>query len=237
MWVSAGTTAGEMAWRRWDGIGSSGQVVGWLERMSLETSASENGENDVNECMFAGKISDSQGAERVVRAGLEDRGVDSLYVIYYVIHFLYLLFLLYFYYLLYNIYFTIKLPYVQFKCLFTNHFNMNVPTDKEVLFLIAYIYKWINIKLKSIIESNCKLVNTNRIKLLKFFSNGVKQFMMSGTTSVEIDKNNLKMLCINVLILWQLCRLIVLFFFCCCCCFFVFFEKCKCLIKTIEGLD
>ncbi len=43
MWVSAGTTAGEIAWRRWDGIGSSGQVVGWLERMSLETSASESG--------------------------------------------------------------------------------------------------------------------------------------------------------------------------------------------------
>ncbi len=42
MWVSAGTTAGEIAWRRWDGIGSSGQVVGWLERMSLEISASES---------------------------------------------------------------------------------------------------------------------------------------------------------------------------------------------------
>ncbi len=54
--MSAGTTAGEMAWRRWDGIGSSGQVVGWLERMSLETSASESKEKDVNECMFAGKM-------------------------------------------------------------------------------------------------------------------------------------------------------------------------------------
>ncbi len=46
----------EMAWRRWDGIGSSRQVVGWLERMSLETSASETKEKDVNECMFAGKM-------------------------------------------------------------------------------------------------------------------------------------------------------------------------------------
>ncbi len=49
-------TAGEMAWRRWDGIESSGQVVGWLERMSLETSASESEEKDVNECIFAGKM-------------------------------------------------------------------------------------------------------------------------------------------------------------------------------------
>ncbi len=56
IWVSAGTTAGEMTWRRWDGIGSSGQVVGWLNRMSLETSASESEEKDVNECMFAGKM-------------------------------------------------------------------------------------------------------------------------------------------------------------------------------------
>ncbi len=56
MWVSAGTTAGEIAWRRWDGIGSSGQVAGWLERVSLETSALESGEKDVNECMFAGKM-------------------------------------------------------------------------------------------------------------------------------------------------------------------------------------
>ncbi len=50
MWVSAG-----IAWRRWDGIGSSGQVA-WLERMSLETSASESGEKYVNKCMFAGKM-------------------------------------------------------------------------------------------------------------------------------------------------------------------------------------
>ncbi len=58
VWVSAGTTAGEMAWRRWDGIGSNGQVVGWPERMSLETSASESGEKYVNEFMFAGKMFD-----------------------------------------------------------------------------------------------------------------------------------------------------------------------------------
>ncbi len=52
MRVSAGTTAGEIAWRRWDGIGSRGQVEGWLERMSLEISASESGEKCVNEFMF-----------------------------------------------------------------------------------------------------------------------------------------------------------------------------------------
>ncbi len=56
MWVSAGTTAGEMAWTRWDGIGSSRQVVGWLERMSLEISVSESEEKYVNEFMFAGKM-------------------------------------------------------------------------------------------------------------------------------------------------------------------------------------
>ncbi len=31
-------------------------VVGWLDKMCLETSASESGEKDVNECMFAGKM-------------------------------------------------------------------------------------------------------------------------------------------------------------------------------------
>ncbi len=46
MWMSADTTAGETAWRRWDGIGSSGQVVEWLERMSLETSASNSEEKE-----------------------------------------------------------------------------------------------------------------------------------------------------------------------------------------------
>ncbi len=34
------------------GIGSSGQVVGLLERMSLETSVSERGEKEVRECAF-----------------------------------------------------------------------------------------------------------------------------------------------------------------------------------------
>ncbi len=32
------------------------EVVGWPERMSLETSASESGEKYVNEFMFAGKM-------------------------------------------------------------------------------------------------------------------------------------------------------------------------------------
>ncbi len=33
IWGSAGSTAGEMTWRRWDGIGSSGQVIGWVWRL------------------------------------------------------------------------------------------------------------------------------------------------------------------------------------------------------------
>ncbi len=39
MCVSAGKSAGEIAWRRCEGIGSSG-LVGRLERRSLDTSAS-----------------------------------------------------------------------------------------------------------------------------------------------------------------------------------------------------
>ncbi len=38
--MSAGKSAGEIAWRRCEGIGSRGHVVGWLERRSLDTSAS-----------------------------------------------------------------------------------------------------------------------------------------------------------------------------------------------------
>ncbi len=37
-------TVGEIAWRRCEGIGSSGHVVGWLERRSLDTSASVRGQ-------------------------------------------------------------------------------------------------------------------------------------------------------------------------------------------------
>jgi len=40
MCVSAGKSAGEIAWRSCEGIGSRGHVVGWLERRSLDTSAS-----------------------------------------------------------------------------------------------------------------------------------------------------------------------------------------------------
>ncbi len=36
MCVSAGKSAGEIAWRRCEGIGSRGHVVGWLERRSLK---------------------------------------------------------------------------------------------------------------------------------------------------------------------------------------------------------
>ncbi len=39
MCVSAGKSVGEIAWRRCEGIGSSG-LVGRLERRSLDTSAS-----------------------------------------------------------------------------------------------------------------------------------------------------------------------------------------------------
>ncbi len=37
MCVSAGKGEGEIAWRRYEGIGSRGHVVGWLERRSLNT--------------------------------------------------------------------------------------------------------------------------------------------------------------------------------------------------------
>ncbi len=44
--VSAGKSAGEIAWRRCEGIGSRGHVVGWLERRSLDTSASVRGQKE-----------------------------------------------------------------------------------------------------------------------------------------------------------------------------------------------
>ncbi len=40
MCVSAGKSVGEISWRRCVGIGSRGHVVEWLERRSLDTSAS-----------------------------------------------------------------------------------------------------------------------------------------------------------------------------------------------------
>ncbi len=43
MCVSAGKSEGEIAWRRCEGIGSRGHVVGWLER-SLDTSDSVRGQ-------------------------------------------------------------------------------------------------------------------------------------------------------------------------------------------------
>ncbi len=49
--MSAGITEEEMVWR-WVGIGSSGHVVGWLERIRLETSASESGEKEEREWVF-----------------------------------------------------------------------------------------------------------------------------------------------------------------------------------------
>lgn len=46
MCVSAGAIVGVMACRRCEGMGSRGQVVGWLERRSLDTSVSVRGENE-----------------------------------------------------------------------------------------------------------------------------------------------------------------------------------------------
>ncbi len=44
MCVSAGKSVGEIAWRRCEGIGSRGHVVGWLESRSLDISASVRGQ-------------------------------------------------------------------------------------------------------------------------------------------------------------------------------------------------
>ncbi len=41
--LSAGKSEGEIAWRRCEGIGSR-RLVGWLERRSLDTSASMRGQ-------------------------------------------------------------------------------------------------------------------------------------------------------------------------------------------------
>ncbi len=40
MCVSAGKSVEEIAWRRCEGLGSRGHVVGWLERKSFNTSGS-----------------------------------------------------------------------------------------------------------------------------------------------------------------------------------------------------
>lgn len=42
--VNEGRGAGETACRRCEGMESKGKVVGWLERISLETSSSVRGE-------------------------------------------------------------------------------------------------------------------------------------------------------------------------------------------------
>ncbi len=46
MCVSAGKSAGEIAWRRCEGIASRGHVVGWLERRSFNTCASVRGQKE-----------------------------------------------------------------------------------------------------------------------------------------------------------------------------------------------
>ena len=45
MFVSAGKSVGEIAWRRGEGVDSRGHVVGWLER-SFDTSASVRGQKE-----------------------------------------------------------------------------------------------------------------------------------------------------------------------------------------------
>ncbi len=42
--VSADKSEGEIAWRRCEGIGSRGHVVGWLETRRLDTYSSERGQ-------------------------------------------------------------------------------------------------------------------------------------------------------------------------------------------------
>ncbi len=42
--VSADKSEGEIAWRRCEGIGSRGHVVGWLETRRLDNYASERGQ-------------------------------------------------------------------------------------------------------------------------------------------------------------------------------------------------
>ncbi len=51
MCVSAGKSEGEIAWRRCEGIGSRGHVVGWLERRSLDTYASVRGQKAKREVL------------------------------------------------------------------------------------------------------------------------------------------------------------------------------------------
>ncbi len=46
MCESAGKSVGEIAWRRCEGIGSRGHVVGWLERRSFDTSGSVRGQKE-----------------------------------------------------------------------------------------------------------------------------------------------------------------------------------------------
>ncbi len=46
MCVIAGKSVGEIAWRRCEGIGSRGHVVGWLEMRILDTSASVRGQKE-----------------------------------------------------------------------------------------------------------------------------------------------------------------------------------------------
>ena len=46
MCVSAGKSVGEISWRRCEGIGSRGHVVGLLERRSFDTSSSVRGQKE-----------------------------------------------------------------------------------------------------------------------------------------------------------------------------------------------
>ncbi len=54
MCVSAGKSAGEIAWRRCEGIGSRGHVVGWLERRSLDFFRLSEGTEGEDGCLSSG---------------------------------------------------------------------------------------------------------------------------------------------------------------------------------------
>ncbi len=56
MFVSAGKSVGDIAWRRCEGIGSRGHVVGWLERRSLDTSASVRGQEEKMGVLAVGAV-------------------------------------------------------------------------------------------------------------------------------------------------------------------------------------
>ncbi len=84
MCVSEGISAGEIVCRRWGRIVFRGQVVGWLEKISLETSSSVRGEKEERRWMLevdaqslvwcSQRTSVKPGLEGVLHAGLQEIG-------------------------------------------------------------------------------------------------------------------------------------------------------------------